>query len=305
MSINHIDTRHLRYFVAVAEELNFTRAAERLHIAQPPLTRQIQQLEIALNTQLFHRSKRKVTLTKAGQCLFSSANRLLYEMNNALLYAQSAAQGHVGELRIGINFSAPLYPNFPCLIAAYRQQYPEVRLIFKELFYADGIEALHDQTVDLCFTRFDEMGTKGKIQFHPFARDRLDLCLPSTHPLACKKTVRIADLKDDLFLLSPRQMRTTLFEELQKMARKSGFMLQLSQDTGHFPIMINLVAAGYGIAFLPAFMQTMAAGNVVFRKLKGLSPAAQAQPLMLAVRRDNQSVLLKNFLTLSKGLKNS
>ena len=112
MNINLVDLRQLRYFIAVAEELNFTRAAERLHMAQPPLSRQIGLLESNLNARLFHRTKRKVTLTEAGQYLFKASTRLLRDMQDALMYTQASARGHVGEVRVGINFSAPLYPQF-------------------------------------------------------------------------------------------------------------------------------------------------------------------------------------------------
>jgi DNA-binding transcriptional LysR family regulator len=221
---------------------------------------------------------------------------LLRDTQDTLIYTQAASRGHVGELRIGINFSAPFYPRFPRLIARYRRQYPQVRLIFREFFYAAGIHALYNGEVDVCFTRLDSPQGKGKIRFQPFADDTLDLCLPRAHPLAAKKRIGMEDLKDELFLLSPRQTKTPLFDELQRMAHKAGFFMRLSQDTAHFPVIINLVAANYGIGFLPPAMKAMATGDVVFKKLDGLKPAVCRQPLALGFSRENDSVLLKNFL---------
>ena len=300
MNISHIDLRQLRYFVAVAEELSFTRGAERLHMAQPPLSHQIRQLEMSLSAQLFKRTKRKVERTEAGTYLLAEANRLLRDVQETLSYTQSAARGHIGEVRIGINFSAPLYPKFPKLVARYRRAYPQARLMFREMFYADGIEALYNDDIDICFTRSTEEGARGKIQFQIFAEDVLELCLPRSHPLARRSRITIADLKDDVFLLSPRQAKTPLHDALQKLAHNAGFFLRVSQDTGHFPVMINLVAAGCGVAFLPSSMKSMGAGDVVFKKPADIKPDLRTQPLMLGFRRDDDSAVLKNFLALAK-----
>jgi DNA-binding transcriptional LysR family regulator len=302
MSINHIELRHLRYFIGVAEERSFTRAAARLHISQPPLSRQIMQLEEALDVRLFRRTKRSVDLTDAGTHFLKIARQLLRDINDEALRAQAVARGEVGELKIGLLLSASLYPDFAKKVRRFRTRYPHVRLAFKEAPYDQGTKLLYNGEVDLCFQRPFELPRAGKILYQTFYDDYLQLCLSRHHPLARKKSITVHDLKEQLLLLNPDQMRSQLIEQLQRQAHKAGFLLRVYQDTVNFPVIANLVAAEYGMAFLPPAMSDAAHGEIVFRNLVGLKKAACYQPIIIAYRRESESVALKNFLGVMRAI---
>ena len=300
MSISHIELRHLRYFIKVAEELSFTQAAARLHISQPPLSRQIRYLEESLDVQLFHRTKRKVILTDAGTHFLKVARKLMHDIDDAALKMQAVAQGEIGELRIGLVISASLYPRFSKTVRHFRKLYPNVRQVFKEVPYDLGLKLLYKGEIDLCFQRPFELPKKGKILYQTFADDFVQLCIPKTHNLARKKAITISDLKDQLFLINPDQMRSPLFEQLQHLAHKAGFFLNVYQDTVNFPVLANLVAAGYGVAFLPPSMTDAAHSEILFKNLVGLKREACHQPLVVAYRRGDENIPLKNFLSVAK-----
>ncbi|MFY9287449.1 MAG: LysR family transcriptional regulator [Alphaproteobacteria bacterium] len=300
MSINHIELRHLRYFKCVAEERSFTRAAAKLHISQPPLSRQIRILEEALNVQLFRRTKRKVVLTDAGNNFLKTVQKILKNVSDSALEIQGVARGEVGELRIGLLFSASLYPRFAKLVREFRLRYPNVRLIFKEVPYDQGLRLLYNNDVDICFQRPFEVPKDGKIQYQIFSDDHMHLCLSKHHPLARKKTIGIEDLKDELFMINPDQLRSPLYEHLEKLAHKAGFFLQVYKDTATFPVLANLVAAEYGVAFLPTAMGDAAHGEVVFKDITGIKRELCHQPLRVCYRSGDPNLSLKNFLAMAK-----
>lgn len=211
MGMNHIELRHLRYFLRVAEERSFTKAAARLHISQPPLSRQIRFLEEELQVQLFRRTKRSVILTEAGAHFLKKVHKILEDADSAALQIQAVARGDIGELTIGVLFSASLYHHFSKTIRDFRRRYPGVRLIFKEVPYDQGLRLLHNRDVDLCFQRPFEVLKNGKTLFQIFADDYLELCLSRNHPLARKKSIVLSDLRDELFLINPDQTRSFLF----------------------------------------------------------------------------------------------
>jgi len=300
MNISHVDLRHLRYFIAVAEELNFSRAAERLHISQPPLSQTIQNLEASLGVSLFMRTKRKVQLTDAGAWLLPAARKLLQETKETLLHTQAAARGETGELRIGSNFSSPLNPRFAKLISEFRAKHPQVRLLFREALFHEAVAGLQNGTLDLGFTWPIKMQPLGDIHFHLVSQDPLYLCVPAGSRLAKKRKLDITDLQDELLILSSRQTQTELFQQLEAEAHAAGFYLRVTLETVHFPIIINLVAAGYGLGILPRFMGRMAKlEDVVFRPLPALKPALCQIPFVVAYNGAKTSLLVKNFLDIA------
>jgi DNA-binding transcriptional LysR family regulator len=195
MHINNIDLRQLRYFIAVAEELNFSRAAERLNMSQPPLSLTIKALEEELNTVLFKRTKRKVELTSAGAYLLQSASALLRQMEDTVLYTQAAGRGDVGELRVGTNFSSLLNPRFIELMSEFHRKYPNIRVVLKEMVIEESLKSLAAQQSDLCFVWPYSLSNRGDIKFELFSQESLHLCMSVDHPLAKRKSIKTSDLK--------------------------------------------------------------------------------------------------------------
>ena len=198
-----MELRHLRYFIAVAEELNFTRAAERLHIGQPPLSQAIQVLEADVGAQLFERTKRWVRMTEAGRLFLDDARRILDLAGQAAETARRAQRGEAGELRIGFTFSTPLTPLFATVINRYRQLYPAVTLTLHEMSTQPQLDALVQRTLDLGFVRPLESAMPDQIALTALRQDPLVAVLPAALHLARKKTIAIAELTDMPFVMYP------------------------------------------------------------------------------------------------------
>src|SRR5471032_3306906 len=192
--MTNMELRHLRYFVAVAEELSFTRAAARLHIGQPPLSHQIQMLEAEVGAQLLERSKRWVRLTEAGKLFLDDARRVLSLSEQAVQTARRAQRGETGELRVGFTFSTPLTPLFATVINRYRQRYPGVSLTLHEMATLRQIDAIAARELDLGLVRPPEAAVAEAVAMTELRRDPLVLVLPQDHPLARQKSVAVTDL---------------------------------------------------------------------------------------------------------------
>ena len=250
-----MELRHLRYFVAVAEELHFTRAAERLHMAQPPLSQQIRALEQELGVSLFERHQRAVKLTAAGERFLLRARALLEGASQAADEARRAARGEVGELNIGFTSSLPLMSLLPTALQRFRQQHGSVTLHFHEEFTREQFQLLGSNKLDVGVVRFNgEEDTPG-LALREVRRDRLCAVLPRSHPLAARPGIALAQLAGERIIGYPSSSGNWLTRRLEKLAREAGFEWRVHQLAGEATTQIGLVDAGLGVAVLPAPLQ--------------------------------------------------
>ncbi|MEN7430229.1 LysR family transcriptional regulator [Chromobacterium sp. TRC.1.1.SA] len=293
-----MELRHLRYFIAVAEELHFTRAAERLHIGQPPLSQQIQALEAELGAPLFRRHQRKVELTPAGQQLLPRARQILADSAAAAAAVRRAADGETGELRIGFTSSLPLTPILHHSLQHYRRDYPEVRLTLSEMFTAGQFDALERRQLDLGFVRFNGPTPSPLIRVEELHRDRLLAVVPSAHPLAAEKALALSRLAGEPLIGYPRESGSGLSDVVRQLALQNGLELRMVQEAGEAITQIGLVAAGVGIAILPSPLECVQIPAV---RYVPLSDDGAYLSMGIAVRRDENSPLVANFLAGVRG----
>lgn len=291
-----MELRHLRYFIAVAEELNFTRAAERLHIGQPPLSQAIQVLEADVGAQLFERTKRWVRMTEAGRLFLDDARRILALAEQAADTARRAGRGEAGELRIGFTFSTPLTPLFASVINRYRQQYPAVSLKLHEMATGPQLDALEQRTLDLGFVRPIEGPPPPDMTLSVLRQDALVAVLPAAMALAHKKSISIAELKDMPFVMYPPNAGTGIYPQIFRLCRAAGFVPRIGEIAAEASTIIGLVAAGCGVSLLPAAFERIRMNGVKYRSI---DDAAATTSLLLARRSDDVSPLVQAFVALA------
>lgn len=288
-----MELRHLRYFVAVAETLNFTRAAERLHIGQPPLSMQIRDLETEVGALLFARSRRKVELTEAGRRFLAHARAILAQAELAADEARRAARGEAGELRVGITSSLPYTAILPRVLGSFRRRHPEVRLQLQEMFTSEQFEALTRDRLDVGLVRQDATRAPPGIAIREIGRDSLRLVIHAAHPLAARMSVSFRELAGEEFISFPADAGTGLPAILQRLSRAAGFEPRIVQTAGEATTQIGLVAAGLGLALLPGPLECVRIPNV--RYLPVVDAGADF-PLSVACRADQSSPVVQRFL---------
>jgi len=286
-----MELRHLRYFVAVADELHVTRAASRLGIAQPALTQQIKSLERELQVNLFARSGRGVTLTSAGEAFLLEARAILAHVAAATVKARDAALGLRGRLSIGFTESASFHPLVTQSFQAFRLACPEVELHLQEGHSPGLIEALTRGTLDFAFVR-PPFPLDPEVQFDILAEEQMMAAVPLDHRLAAKTQIVLADLSEERFVLYPRAVRPGLSDSVVAACQKSGFEPMVVQETPQLSSTINLIAAGMGISVVPETMRQVRHETVSYRPVADLELKAY---LGLAGRRDNPSPIAANF----------
>ncbi|MBW4695560.1 MAG: LysR family transcriptional regulator [Lyngbya sp. HA4199-MV5] len=289
-----MELRHLHYFIAVAEELHFSRAAERLHISQPPLSQQIRALEEELGVKLFERTKRHVQLTEAGNVFLERSYRVFAQLEQAVEVTQRVGRGEVGQLAIGFVGSA-MYTVLPEIFRVFRAQFPAVELQLQELTTAQQIQALHDKQVDVGIVRsaINEPGLSGSC----FLPETLVLALPETHPLSAQTQVSLSTLADEAFILFPARMGPVFYEQIINLCQQAGFRPKVAQEAVQMETIVGLVAAGLGIAIVPASMQNFHRSGVIYRPLEEQIPYTG---LYLTWRQHDSSPVLSAFLNLAR-----
>jgi DNA-binding transcriptional LysR family regulator len=290
-----MELRHLRYFIAVAEELHFTRAAERLHIGQPPLSHAIQVLEGDVGARLFERSKRWVRLTEAGKLFLADARRILAMAEQAAETARRAERGEAGELRIGFTYSTPLTPLFAEVINRYRQEFPLVTLTLHELATLRQLDAIGQRALDLGFIRPPVLAIPPAIKVTALREDPLIAVLPSGHPLAAKPAIAIKELEDLPFVMYPPDAGTGIYPQIYELCRAAGFVPKIGQTAGEASTIIGLVAAGSGVTLLPASFDRIRMDGVCYRPI--IDKAATTM-LLLAQREGEHAPLVDAFVAL-------
>lgn len=245
-----MDVRQLTYFVAVAEEGHFGRAADRVHIAQPPLSQQIKKLEDELGVRLFDRTSRKVSLTRAGEALYERATDILARVAAAEEHLKAMASGRRG--RLGVGFVGPAMDSrLPDAVRAYRESNPDVELTLRQLSTINQLEEVHDGRLDVGFVRlFDEKPQA--LERRLFLQEEYVLALPRSHRLATKTgPVHLADLADEPWIIFPRESGPKLYDSIMDACRTVGFTPRIVQETLGKMTTAALVAAGMGISLLP------------------------------------------------------
>jgi DNA-binding transcriptional LysR family regulator len=285
-----VEIRHLRYFVAVAEELHFGRAAQKLGMAQPPLSQQIRRLEQELGVQLLHRTKRRVQLTEPGRAFLEEARKVIAQVGTAVAVAQRAGRGEVGRLAIGF-LGAATFSLLPAILKVFRQRFPGVEIELHELKAFELVQALHQGRIHVGLVRLpvqDEL-----LSLEPILEEKLVVALPEQHPLAERPRLAFRDLAGEAFLLPPRQLAPGFYEQLADLAQQAGFTLRIGAEASQLQTILNLVAAGMGITLVPESVMQMSGRGVVFKRLPEPSPTME---IAVAWRRDDPSQVLQAFL---------
>ena len=294
-----MELRHLRYFVAVAEERHVTRAAERLGMQQPPLSQQIRALERELDVQLFRRRPRGVELTDAGSALLTEARAILSHIDQAVAATKRTARGEQGRIAVGFTSSAPFHPVVPRIMRSYRETFPLVALTLEEGGTMELIDDLRDERIDVAFIRTPIADQEGLV-VSPLLQEEMVLALPRTHMLArrANKALSLRALAHETFIVYRRNNGPGLYDAIFAACNASGFSPRVGQEAPRIVSTLNLVAAGLGISLVPESLQRMRMDGVVFRRIGG---AAQPKaPLYLASRRGEASAAARRFLGLAK-----
>jgi DNA-binding transcriptional LysR family regulator len=261
-----LELRHLRSFVAVAEELHFGRAAQRLHLSQPPLSQQIRKLEEILGYALFVRTSRSVTLTKAGEDFLERARRTLRNVERDIDETRSIGRGEVGSLNIGFVGSGML-ATLPEIFKAYRETYPRVRLYLHESFTSRVVEGLENGTLDAGILR-DGDPTEG-LNITTIFSEPYVAVLPATHPRAKQKSISPGTLRDEPFIYYPRSAGARAFEKPMTLFEEYGFRPHIAQEASHWLTILSLIGAGLGVSVAPACVARVASPEVVCLPLRG------------------------------------
>ncbi|ROL83400.1 LysR family transcriptional regulator [Pseudomonas chlororaphis] len=263
--INFRLIRHLWLFLAVAEEQNFSRAAKRLGMSQPPLTEQIQVLEQALKVKLFDRSRRGAKLTPVGQAILPAVRKFAEQLERLELAVHEAVAGQSGVLTIGAITTAML-DVLPALIEKLKTQYPQLTVSVREIDSVEAIPALEAGDIDLAFARVEgELGSS--VRSIALTEDRLAVALPSDHPLAARSRISLASLAGEPLVLSSRKVSPMYFDNLIATCRASGFSPRVLHEVRSVASQIAFVSCGQGIALVPASLKKVAPSNVVLRPL--------------------------------------
>ena len=284
-----MELRHLRYFLAVAEELHFGRAASRIHIAQPPLSKQIQQLEKELGIELFKRTRRSVQLTEAGKVFQREAYKAIECLENGILKAQLASRGEAGWLSIGF-IGSSTYNVLPSLLREFRRKYADVDLVLQEIQSSEQNQALREQRIHVSFARFPKM-EKGLI-FETIYKEHLVVALPASHHLNRKKSLKLSDLANEPFILFPHPPSAHAENTIQIFTNEN-LSPQIVQTVEEMHTALGLVAAGIGLTLVPSSMQNTQRKAIAYLNLA--KPEIVLE-LKMGYREDETSPVLKKFI---------
>jgi DNA-binding transcriptional LysR family regulator len=281
----NIDVRQLRYFVAVAEELHFGRAAVRLGMAQPPLTQQIQKLEGALGYPVFLRRPRKTVLTEAGGVLLDDARRILRDFEEAIEHTRRAGRGETGQITVGTPPSVML-TRLPAAIRRYRERYPEVRFTLRELSTSAIAEGLEMGNLDVGLLR-ESPPLTGEV----ILREPVVAVLPAGHALVARAGLRLRHLAEEPFVLFPRRLGEAFYDRLISFCTDAGFTPRVVQEATQWQSVVTFVETGLGVSLAPACVQRFRWKGVVYRPLPGLSTAVS-----ICVQAGEPSAAVSAFL---------
>jgi DNA-binding transcriptional LysR family regulator len=293
-----MELRHFRYFIAVAEELSFTKAAKRLHISQPPLSQHVQEIERELGTLLFRRNRSHVALTDTGRLFLDEARSVVQQASHAVDMAKRAGRGEVGVLRIGFTATAPFTHVFSAAIRAFRRESPGVRLNLEYSMTEPVIEALRTNELDVGFVRPMTDSLPDDIGTILVMTDRLMAVVHADHPLAAlKQPIPIGMLANEPFVLRASGAHSGYYEQIYQCCIRAGFFPQIAQEAKEAATILGLVATGLGVTILPASLGAIAVSGVAWRELE--SPANATSQVLLAFNaKENDTAQREAFIRL-------
>jgi DNA-binding transcriptional LysR family regulator len=290
-----ISSRLLRQFVAVAEELHYGRAAARLHMAQPPLSQAIKQLEEIVGVMLLVRTKHSVQLTPAGGVFLTHAQELIAQEQRAIEAARLAAQGIIGRVCIGFVGSVS-YELLPRLMRAFRARYPSIRIDLREQTSKEQVESLLAGKIDVGIMRLP-INNAADLELRVIERERFIAVLPTDHRLADADSVRLEDLSDESFMIFPAERVPSLHAKFLFACEEAGFSPRTVLEAWQMPSMVSLVAAGFGIVLLPSQIRNLVHQGVVFKEIVNQSDHLTLE-IAFGWRAENTTPGVRSLLSL-------
>ncbi len=288
--MNAPDLKLLQSFIAVAEELHFGRAARRLHISQPPLSKQIQKLERTMGVRLFERTKRRVELTTAGRIFLDEAQAVLRQAGQAMEMARRAARGETGSLSVGFIESA-LYSVVPQVVRQFTDRYPNVVLSLAEMRIPDQVQAILKRHLDVGFIHLP--AAHDDLIAETVLREPVVVALPATHPLASESEITLKDLARETLIQFPRAIHPAVYDDIAGLCRAAGFDPRVVREAAPKQTIIALVSAGLGVSVLPASLQALQRPGVVYRPIRGRNISIETAVIY---RRSEPSPVVHAFL---------
>jgi DNA-binding transcriptional LysR family regulator len=286
-----MELRHLRYFVAVADTLNFRRAAERVHIEQSPLSQQIRNLEQELGVELLTRTHRRVALTHAGQVFLADAQAILARANAGVERARRASRGSIGALTIGY-LTSLTNSFFTAVVRDFQREYSGVALSFADMVPSAILDAVANRTADVGFLR--GVFPKDGLAVEDLNSEPLVVALPRDHRLTQKKKLTGDDLAEEAFVMVPDEGSMGYNDVVRAYCREHGFSPKLRAEGNQMQSLVWLVHLGLGLSLVPASLQGLHRDNVVYKELRD-PPSITAK---LVYRRNDTSPVLRNFVDL-------
>ncbi|MCY7367116.1 MAG: LysR family transcriptional regulator [Chamaesiphon sp.] len=263
-----MELRHLRYFSTVATELHFGRAAEKLHIAQPPLSKQIKDLEVELGFELFARTKRSVALTPAGQAFLVEVTQIFQKLDRAIDIGRKTSRGELGQISIGFVGSAT-YNILPVMLQQFHDRYPHVRIELHELTTDRQLIWLREGRIDIGLIRPPVIDTDLGSQV--IFQESLVVALPTNHHLAVLNKIELSSLAAERFILFPRQLAPGLYDPIIAICQAAGFSPQVVQECIQMQTIVSLVSANMGVSILPESIQEAQRQGVVYKPIAAAS----------------------------------
>lgn len=289
-----MELRHLRYFVAVAEELHFRRAAERLHMSQPPLSQQVRALEAELGVELLRRNQRRVELTPSGLAFLDDAREILARVDAAVAGTRRIAAGEVGELRVGFVGSA-MYGRVPELLRRFGERRPDVAVRLRELTSTAQVTALQESHIDVGFLRPPVLAEGVTVEV--IEREGVVLAVPADHDLARRRRIDLTDLTEESFITLSRSDGPGINVALTGAMAAAGAPFRIVQEVSELATAVGLVAAGVGVCVVPASLSALDRHDVAYRPLVGAAPAVE---LALARRTADDAPVVQTFLEVAR-----
>jgi DNA-binding transcriptional LysR family regulator len=285
-----MDLRNLNYFQVLAEELHFGRAAERLNISQPPLSRTIKQLEDDFGVLLFERTKRKVLLTSAGEELLVQTKQMISQMASIKKRLRIVGKGESGNLRIGY-VGAAMHSSLPSLLNIFHENHPEIDLNFEEQPNINLMQSLNNGTMDAAFVRtwLNPKNLEEKI----ILTESLAAVLPAKHNLSNQKLIEIKDLENENFISFARDCGPTIFDSFLELCSASGFVPKIVHQATQLNSILRLVESGFGVSLLPV---SIAENNNLNLKFIPLKKKIENIPLIMLYRKENANPSLMHLL---------
>jgi len=286
-----VENRRLKFFVAVAEELHFTRASARLLIAQPYLSQEIRRLEQEIGVELFVRTKRSVALTPAGSAFLERVRIVLDNTADAVRAAQRASRGEIGRIRVGFTRVAAIGV-IPNAIARFRSAYPDVEVLLKDVSSDEGLEVVRTGQLDLCLLHPPRI-VDPALNIETIWLEPLVALLPPKHPLADMRRISLQRLRSEPWVIHHRETASRLYDEIIAACAAAGFAPRMAQRTARMTTTISMVASGIGVALMPITQAQLAFGGAVYRELR---PPGSSIPVAFAWRRDQTAPALTHFM---------